>query len=48
LSEVRQAEINTTQTLVPEPSVFEVELALEKLKSKKITSIDQIPEELRE
>jgi hypothetical protein len=31
---------------VPEPSAFEVELAIEKLKSHKSPGIDQIPEEL--
>jgi len=31
---------------VPEPSEFEVELAIEKLKSHKSTGIDQIPMEL--
>jgi hypothetical protein len=31
---------------VPEPSTFEVELAIEKLKSHKLPSIDQIPAEL--
>ena len=33
--EVRQAEIDTAEPLVPEPSDFEVELAIEKLKSHK-------------
>ena len=32
-SDVRQAEIHTAESLVPEPSVLEVELAIEKLKS---------------
>ena len=31
--EVRQAEIHTAETLVPEPSDFEVELAIEKQKA---------------
>ena len=44
--EVRQAEIHTAEPLVPEPSNFEVELAIEKLKSHKSPGIDQIPEEL--
>ena len=35
-----------TPKLVPEPSVLEVELAIEKLKSHKSPSIDQIPAEL--
>jgi len=31
---------------VPEPSAFEVEIAIEKLKSHKLPGIDQIPAEL--
>ena len=46
LNEVRHAEIHTAEPLVPEPSAFEVELAVEKLKSKKSPCIDQIPAEL--
>jgi len=37
VSEVRQKEINTAEPLVPEPSVFEVEMAIEKLKITQIT-----------
>ena len=44
LSDVRQAEIHTAEPLVPEPSVLEVELAIEKLKSHKSPGIDQIPD----
>ena len=44
--DVRQAEIHTAEPLVPEPSVLEVELAIEKLKSHKSPGIDQIPAEL--
>ena len=40
------AEIHTAEPLVPEPSDFEVQLAIEKLKSHKSPGIDQIPEEL--
>ena len=43
---VRQTEINTAEPLVPESSAFEVELAIEKLKSHKSPGIDQIPAEL--
>jgi hypothetical protein len=43
VSDVRQAEIHTVEPLVPEPSVLEVELAIEKLKSHKSPGIDQIP-----
>ena len=32
VKDVRQAEIHTVDPLVPEPSAFEVELAIEKLK----------------
>ena len=46
VSDVRQAEIHTAEQLVPEPSVLEVELAIEKLKSYKSPGIDQIPAEL--
>ena len=31
VSDVRQTEIHTTEPLVPEPSAFEVEMAIEKL-----------------
>jgi len=43
---VRQAEIHTAEPLVPEPSAAEFELAIDKLKSHKSPSIDQIPAEL--
>jgi hypothetical protein len=46
VSDVTHAEIHTTEPPVPEPSVFEVELAIEKLKSHKSPGIDQIPGEL--
>jgi hypothetical protein len=39
-------EIHTAEPSVPETSVFEVELAVEKLKSHKSPGIDQIPVEL--
>ena len=45
-NDVRQTEIHTTETLMPEPSAFEFELANEKLKSHKSPDIDQIPEDL--
>ena len=44
--DVRQTEIHTAEPLVPAPSVFEFELEIEKLKSRKSQGIDQIPEEL--
>ena len=43
---VRQEEIHTAEPLVPEPSVLEVESAIEKLKSQKSPGIDQIPAEM--
>jgi hypothetical protein len=43
-----QVEIHTAEPLVPEPSAFEVELAIEKLKSHKSPGVDQIPAELIE
>ena len=46
VKDVRQAEIHTVEPLVPEPSAFEVELAIEKLKNHKSLGIDQIPAEL--
>ena len=46
VNDVRQAEIHTAEPLVPEPSAFEVELAIEKLRSRKSPGIDQIPADL--
>ena len=46
VNDVRQAEIHMAEPLVPEPSAFEVELAIEKVKSHKSPGIDQIPAEL--
>ena len=45
-NDTRQAEINTAEPLVPEPSAFEVELAIERLKSHKSPGNDQISAEL--
>jgi hypothetical protein len=41
VSDVRQAEIHTAEQLVPEPSILELELAIEKL-----VTINKIPAEL--
>jgi hypothetical protein len=41
-----QAELYAAETLVPETSAFEFEMATEKLKSNKSPGIDQIPAEL--
>ena len=46
VKDVRQAEIHAVEQLVPEPSAFEVELAIEKLKNHKSPGSDQIPAEL--
>ena len=45
VKDVGQAEIHTTEPLVPEPSAFEVELAIDKLKSHKSPGFDEIPAE---
>ena len=45
-NDVRQTELHTAEQLVPEPRAFEVDLAIEKLKSLKSPGIDQIPAEL--
>ena len=46
VKDVGHAEIHTAEPLVPEPSAFEVELAISKLKSHKSPGIDEIPAEL--
>ena len=46
VSNVRQTDIHTTEPLVPGPSAFDVEMAIEKLKGHKSPGIDQIPAEL--
>ena len=46
VKDVGQAEIHTAEPLVPEPSAFEVELDIDKIKSHKSPGIDQIPAEL--
>ena len=46
VNDVTQIEIHTTDPLVLEKGAFEVELTIEKLKSHKSPSIDQIPAEL--
>ena len=48
VNDVRHPEIYTAEPLVREPSAFEIELAIEKLKSHKSPGIDQIPAELRQ
>jgi hypothetical protein len=46
VSDVRQAEIHTAVLLVPEPSVLEIELAIEELNCHKSPGNDQIPADL--
>jgi hypothetical protein len=43
---VRQIKISTADPLVPEPSAFEVEMTIEKLKRHISPDSDQIPAEL--
>jgi hypothetical protein len=45
-SDFRQTEIHTAEPVVPDPSAFEFEVAIEKLKRYKSPDIDQIPAEL--
>ena len=37
VSDIRQTEIHTAEPLVPEPSAFEVEMAVENIKKTQIT-----------
>ena len=46
VNDIKHTVIHTAEQLVPEPSVFEDELAIEKLKSYKSPGVDQIPAEL--
>jgi hypothetical protein len=46
VSDVRQIKIHTAETLIPQPSPFQVEIGIAKLKKYKLTGIDQIPAEL--
>ena len=43
---VKHTEIHTVEPLMPDPSAFEVEMAIERLKGHKSPSVDQIPAEL--
>ena len=45
VEDVRQTEIHIAEPVVSEASVFEIELAIEKLKSHKSPGSDQIPTE---
>ena len=46
VNDVRQIEIQTAEPLLPEPSTFKAEMAIEKLKRHRSPGIDQIPAEL--
>jgi hypothetical protein len=46
VSHVKQMEIHTTEPLVPQPSPFEAEIAIEKLDRYKSSGTDQILAEL--
>jgi hypothetical protein len=46
VSDIRQIEIYTPETLVPDPSPFEVEIAIVKLKNYESAGSNQIPVEL--
>ena len=46
VKDIRQTEIHTAEPLVPEPSAFEIELAIDKLKSHISPGTDQIPVEM--
>jgi hypothetical protein len=46
VNDVRQTEVHTAEPLMPEPSAFEVEMAIEKLKRHKSPDIDQIPAQI--
>jgi hypothetical protein len=46
VSDVRQTEVHTAESLVPGPSGLEVEIAIGKLKKYKSPGSDQIPAEI--
>jgi hypothetical protein len=46
VNDVIQIEVHIAGPLMPEPSVFEFEAVIEKLKRHKLSGIDQIPAEL--
>jgi hypothetical protein len=43
---LRQTEVHTAESLVPDPSPFEVEIAIAKLKRYELPGGDQIPAKL--
>jgi hypothetical protein len=46
VNDVRQTEVQTAEPLLPEPSAFKVEMAIEKLKRHRSRGFDQIAAEL--
>jgi hypothetical protein len=46
VKDVRQTETHTVQPLVPKPSAFETDMAIENIKIHKSTGTDQIPAEV--
>jgi hypothetical protein len=46
VSDIRQLEVHTAEPIISDPSPFEVEIAIAKLKSYKLRGSDQIPAEL--
>ena len=46
VNDVSQTEIHTAEPLVPEPSAFDMEMAVGKLQRYKSSGIDQIPPEM--
>jgi hypothetical protein len=46
VNDVRHSQVHTAEPLVPQPSAFEVEMAIEKLKIHKSPGIDQSPAKL--
>jgi len=46
INDTRQTEVHTAELLIPEPSSFEVEIPVEKLKVYKLPGTDQILAEL--
>jgi hypothetical protein len=46
VNDVRRTEVHTAEPLVPEPSAFELEMAIETLKRHKSQGTDQIPADL--
>jgi hypothetical protein len=46
VNDVGQTQVHTAEPLVPEPSAFEVDITIEKLKRHRSPGIDQIPAEL--